>query len=151
MLVRNETDRAEVISKIEGIDLEKQPWDIKAEPHSKSRSTAQNGLLNAWYRDIAKYTGDGFAYTRGFFKWEEGVPILLSRGETSFDNLINAMVGSMTYEQIVELMGTDKIQISSVMKVGEFTDYLTAIEQHCWNQHIPLAQTDDYDISMGIK
>lgn len=151
MLVHNNKERDTVITKILAIDLVKQPWDISAEPHKKTRSIAQNALLYSWYAAIAKHTGEGIAYTRGRYKWEAGVPILLARGEPEFDTLINAIVDKMTYEQIIELFGTDKISITSVMKVTEFTDYLTFIEQDCATRQIPLLKGDEYDLAMGVK
>ena len=150
MIVHNDTDRATVISKINAIKLTK-PWKIDAEPYTADRSTAQNALLNAWYRDIAKHTGEGFAYTRGFMKFTYGVPILLARGEPEFHLLIEAMQEKMTYEQIINLMSGKSVSISSAMNKTEFTDYLTMIEQHCADRQIPLLRGDEYDLAMGIK
>jgi len=148
VILRNDKDRAECIDKINHLKLD-EPWEVKADKFTPKRSTAMNSLLYAWYTAIEKQTGEGIAYTRGWFKWTYGVPILLARGEPEFDNLINAIVNSMQYEQIIELFGTEKIVVSSIMKVPEMLDYLTAIEHFCFDKHIPLARHDDYDYAMG--
>ncbi len=151
MKIYNDATRSECVDKINQLKLD-EPWCVDAYPYKPKRSVAMNALYYAWLSEIAKYTGDGLTYTRGYIKWEFGVPILLARGETEFDNLINSIVNNMQYEQILELFGTESIQISSAMKVPEFLDYLKEIEQYCFNQHIPLAREDDrYNEAMGIK
>ena len=150
MIIRNEKDRETCIAKINHLTLD-EPWEVKADKFKPKRSTAMNSLLYAWYTQIAKTTGEGIEHTRGYLKWEFGAPILLARGEVEFDNLINAIVDKMQYEQIIDLFGTDRIAISSVMKVPEFLDYLTAIEQYCYKRQIPLARNEDYDYVMTGK
>ncbi len=151
MIIRTESDRKECIEKISRINLDK-PWRVDADLFKPSRSIAMNALYYAWLSEISKYTGDGIAYTRGFIKWEYGVPILLARGEPEFNNLIDSIVNNMQYEQIIELFGTESIQVSSAMKVPEFLDYLKNIEEYCFSQHIPLARESDYyNEAMGIK
>ena len=148
MIIANSHDRDLFISKVLEIDLTKNKWEIKAEPYKPKRSVAMNSLLYAWLGEIAKATGEGVEHTRGYLKWEFGVPILLARGEVEFDNLINTIVNSMQYEEIINLFGTSTIAISSAMKVPEFLDYLTAIEQYCFKRQIPLAQDKDYNYAM---
>jgi hypothetical protein len=150
MIIRNDKDREEVIGKINDIDLKK-PWKVDCSPFKPKRSVAMNSLLYAWYSAIAKHTGEGVAYTRGYLKFEYGVPILLARGEAEFDDLINSIVDKMQYEQIVALFGTETIAISSVMKVPEMADYLQHIEHYCQERHIPLLRGDEYDFAFGIK
>ena len=147
MIIRDDKSRQACIDKINSLKLN-EPWEIKADKFKPKRSVAMNSLLYAWYSEIAKTTGEGVEHTRGYLKWEFGVPILLARGEVEFDNLINAIVDKMQYEQIVDLFGTDRIAISSAMKVPEFLDYLTAIEQYCFKRQIPLARNDDYDYAI---
>ena len=150
MIIKTDNDRQVFISKVNDVKLDK-PWLMTAEPYKADRTAAQNALLNKWYQLIAKHTGDGFAYTRGYCKWTFGVPILLARGEPEFNALIDAIVNSMQYEQIIDLMGTEKISVSSDMNKTEFTEYLTMIEQDCANRQIPLLQGDEYNLAMGIK
>ena len=147
MIIRNDKDRETCIAKINHLTLD-DVWEIKADKFKPKRSVAMNALLYAWYSNIAKTTGDGVEHTRGYLKWEFGVPILLARGEVEFDNLINSIVNSMQYEEIINLFGTDRIAISSAMKVPEFLDYLTAIEQYCFKRQIPLARNEDYSYAM---
>ena len=147
MIIRNDNDRKAFIAKVNAVDLNK-PWKMTAEVFKPKRSVAMNSLLYAWLSEIAKTTGEGVEHTRGYLKWEFGVPILLARGEVEFDNLINAIVDKMQYEQIIDLFGTDRIAISSAMKVPEFLDYLTAIQEYCYKRQIPLARNSDYDYAM---
>lgn len=153
MRVANDTDRNNFITRALAVDLSKpREMSVKLwQAPKKDRSAAQNSLLYAWYHQIAKYTHEGYLYTRGRYKWEGGVPILAIRGEAEFDLLIDAIVNCMQYEQIIDLFGTDKIAISSVMKKGEFTDYLRFIEEDCATRQIPLMRGDEYDLALGLK
>ena len=148
MIIKTNTDRDNFITKALAVKLDK-PWKMTAEPYKPKRSVAMNSLLYAWYAAIAEHTGEGIKQTRGYLKWEYGVPILLARGEPEFDNLIGAIIDKMQYEQIISLFGTDKIAVSSAMKVPEMLDYLTHIEHYCADKHIPLLRGDEYDYAMG--
>ena len=147
MIIRDDKSRQACIDKINSLKLS-EPWEIKAQPFKPKRSTAMNSLLYAWISEIAKNTGEGVEHIRGYLKFEFGVPILLARGEVEFDNLINSIVDNMQYEQTIDLFGTDRIAISSVMKVPEFLDYLTNIQEYCYKRHIPLARNSDYNYAM---
>ena len=144
MIISDDKSRQACIDKINSLKLNS-PWEIKAQAFKPKRSVAMNSLLYSWISEIAKTTGEGVEHTRGYLKFEFGVPILLARGEVEFDNLINAIVDKMQYEQIIDLFGTDRIAISSAMKVPEFLDYLTNIEEYCYKRQIPLARNSDYD------
>ena len=150
MIIRTQQDKQDCIDKINRLTLD-EPWEVKADIYKPKRSTAMNSLLYAWYSEIAKTTGEGIEHTRGYLKWEYGVPILLARGEVEFDTLINTIVNSMQYEKIIDLFGTDTIAISSAMKVSEMLDYLTHIEQYAFKRQIPLARTEDYDYAFTGK
>ncbi len=148
MIIRTDSDRSKCIDKINAIPLVKKdgkevPWSIDCSPWKPKRSVAMNSLYYAWLAEIAKYKKWGIAYTRGYIKWEFGVPILLARGEPEFDALIDSIVNNIQYEGIIKLFGTESIQISSAMKVPEMLDYLTNIEQFCFSEHIPLSMDDD--------
>jgi len=147
MIIRTSQDREAFIVKLDKLKLDK-PWQVTAEVYKPKRSVAMNSLLYAWYASIAKYRGVSQSEQRGEFKWEFGVPILLARGEEEFDNLINSIVNSLQYEQIVKLFGTDAIQVTSVFKVPEMLEYLTAIEHYCYEGQIPLLKGDEYNYAM---
>ncbi len=147
MIIRTDSDRSKCIDKINAIPLVKDgkevPWSIDWEIWKPKRSTAMNALYYAWIAEITRYKKWGINYTRGYLKWSYGVPILLARGEPEFHALIDSINNNMQYEEIIKLFGTRSIQISSAMKVPEFLDYLTNIEQFCFSEHIPLSMDDD--------
>ena len=137
MIIRNDQQKAVVVAKIVMLDVSK-VWEIKCAEFKPKRSTAMNSLLYAWYAAMAKHTGEGVKYTRGYLKWEYGVPVLLARGEPEFDLLINCIKKTMQYDEIINLFGTNKIAVSSEMKVPEMLDYLQHVEHHCQAERIPL-------------
>ena len=145
MIIKSDKDRQTFIAKALAVDLEKQPWEFIAHPYKRDRNAEQNALINKSYSIISKHQGWTFRHTRGYYKLEYGVPIILERGEPEFIALINAINDKMTYEQKIDLFGGDSIAITSIMNIKEASEYITRMEHDCFEKGIPCRERSDYD------
>ncbi len=148
MKISTETDRQRVIFKIQGINL-KQPWVVSAEPYKKDRSLAQNRLSFMWYSELGKHSGNGKEYERNYCKFTYGCEIVIEYEEgNTFNAFYEKLINNYTYEECLEAM--EFIQVSSLMKVKAFYDYLTQIERYATEHGWRLTHPDDiYYEAMG--
>ncbi len=141
MILRNDTDRAECIKKIQAIDLAK-PWQIDAAPFKKNRSLAQNKLSFSYYNQLGKATGHGVQYDRNYCKFTFGCPILLADDKDgSFTQFYESIINRLEYEQLIDAM--EFIEVTRLFNVGQFQDYLIQIEQFAFSNHYALIPDDD--------
>ncbi len=151
MLIVTEADRDEFIERAKQVDLSKRPWVFTADHYKPDRSKAQNRLLNKWYAEIGKQSGNGFSYERGYYKLTYGCPILCEANER-FNALYVSLAEIKTYEEMLILFSDDSINVSSIMNIKQFTRYLNEIEQHASERGIRLSHPEDYyNEAMGIK
>ncbi len=151
MLITTEKDREKFFEQAKQVDLSKKPWVFSAEPYKKDRNNAQNRLLYKWLAEIAKQSGNGFAYERGYYKLNVGCPILCESSER-FNELYMALVEVKTYEEMIDLMSDEQINVSSIMKIDQFSEYLSRIEKSASERGFRLSHPDDmYYEAMGIK
>jgi len=151
MLVATEKDRQEFFNKAKEVDLSKKAWVFSAEPFKPDRSLAQNNLLNKWYTEIGRQSKQGFKYERGYYKLNTGCQ-LLAASNKDFSKLYVKLIETYTYEELLEIMGTDIIKVSSLMGVKLFAEYLNEIENSANERGFYLTHPDDcYFEAMGIK
>lgn len=142
MIIRNSDDRKAVISKINAIDLDKQAWRVDCSPFKKDRSLAQNKLSFAYYNQLGKATGHGVQHERNYCKYTFGCPILLADDKDgNFTGFYENLIDTLTYEHLVDAM--EFIEVTRLFNVGQFQDYLVAIEQYAALNQYPLIADDD--------
>jgi len=151
MLITTEKDRQIFIKKAIEVDLLKKPWVFEAKPFKKDRNVAQNRLLYKWLNEIAMQSGNGFGHERGFYKFNYGCPILC-RDDDDFNQVYMALVEIYNYEEMISIMSTGVISVSSIMKIKQCAEYLTSIEQSAFERGFQLTHPDDYFYeAMGIE
>jgi len=149
MLITNEAQRSAFIAKANKVDLSKKSWLFEAKPFEPKRSDSQNRLLNLWYTEIGKQSGNGFSYERNFYKFTYGAPILV-RDNQEFAEFYGELVANLEHEMCIQAI--QFIQVSSIMKVKQFTEYLNNIDQNSIERGFHLSKPDDiYFQAMGIK
>ncbi len=151
VIIRTQEDKDEVALKIQSINLGKQAWRVDAEPYKPSRSLAQNKLAFRYYRLLGKATGNGEQYERLYCKYEFGCPILLADDKDgAFTTFYETLINTLEYEQLVDSM--EFVDITKLFKVGQFQDYLVAIEQYAAkNQYALMTDNDLRSEAFGIK
>lgn len=105
MIIRTDTDKAEVIEEIQALNLSK-PWKVIIELYKKSRSLAQNRLYFMWITGIGKKLG--------YFTDEMHMVLALK--------FLPPVTVEWGGRKIVSAKST------SSLNVKEFTDYLNQIE-----------------------
>ena len=107
---------------------------IKMTPGAK-RSLDQNALVNVWYGDVAKQTGDIAPSVRRFCKLTYGIPIL-SRdpGHCRFyERYLHQM---FDYEEKLNMM--DYFAVTSIMTVPQLREYLDTMQKEFGAQGVIL-------------
>ncbi len=149
MLIRTHQDILLAIRHILSIDLDKTAvWEVMGKPYKRNRSSAQNRLSHKWYAELGKHTGHGKEQERNYCKFTYGCPILIENdGTGEFTSFYEKLIDTYDYEQCTSAMGF--IQITSLMKVKGFTDYLNMVEQYGIERGIMLSKPDEYGEAMG--
>jgi hypothetical protein len=132
--------------------------ELIVRPHDPTvdRSTAQNALAFAWYKDIAGQVGDSPSGIRSYCKLHLGVAILkegTSKICRQFAEQYDTIIRPLPYEKKLELMLPPiELPITSLMNSKQFTAYLDAIHVHFTAQGVALQSNDDlYLQAMGVK
>lgn len=140
MIVSTPTEMEAFIAKCRDVKITK-PWLMTAEPYKKNRSLAQNRLSFSYYISLGKATGNGTKYERNYCKYTFGIPILMADKDSGFDEFFGNLIDNLEYEQLIDAM--EFIEVSRLFKVGQFQDYLLAIEHYAFDNHYPLMADED--------
>ena len=117
-------------------------WLLVFKQHQERRRDAQNRLVNVFYSQIAKQSGHGVDYERGYYKWTYGCPIL-ARDDVIFNSIWCSLKERYTYEECIAIMATDHIRVSSEMTVKQCAEYLTEIKNNAESRGIILTSNED--------
>ena len=80
-----------------------------------------------------------------------GCPILCEVSD-KFNELYGVLVSEKTYEELIDLMADEMINVSSIMGSKQFTEYLSGIEEYANKNGYHLTHPEDYYFeAMGIK
>ncbi len=139
----------EAIEKLKLFKLTR-PIEVISRIYKLTRNNAQNRLLYKWYAEIAKQSGNGIDHERNTLKFRYGCLILCRNDKNEhFRGFYEKLIDMYNYEDCVESMVF--ISVSSLMNVGEFTDYLKQIECYAINHGYHLTKPDEYKKAMGKK
>ncbi|RMD90728.1 MAG: hypothetical protein D6811_10180 [Alphaproteobacteria bacterium] len=127
-LVRTEFDRKRLIDLIGKAKL---PLSVRWES-GRARSIDQNALQWKWAQEVAVQLGDtDAADVQARWKLVHGVPIL--REDDDFREVYDARIKPLPYEAKIAMMRLG-FPVSRMMKVGQMTRYLDAIQRECAEQ-----------------
>lgn len=143
MIVKTEEDRQQAIALIKSWSLDK-VMEVIGREYKKNRTAAQNALAAIWCRDRGKSTGHGEEYERCYCKLTFGVPIMLRDKDFA---VAWFPYQAHTYER--QLSAMKIIDVTSLMSVAEFTEYLTKLQQDSHEHGIGISRPNMYDEAMG--
>lgn len=118
------------------------PIQVIIEEVKKDRNLAQNSLIAKLYTEIGKQSGNGFAYERGFYKFNLGCPILV-RDSQDFAEFYNTLLDLYEYEEMIKVMSTNIISVSSLMNIKQASEYIDNIYQSAHERGIYLSKEED--------
>lgn len=107
------------------LEQRKRPFTVEV-TDGRDRSAEQNRLSQKWYTEIAEQTGEDREDVRARCKLECGVPIL-RRDKPDFKRVYNRTLLHLTYEEKVEFIRYTEMQVTSLLNVGQMTEYLDAV------------------------
>ena len=119
------------------------PCLVTIQEYKKDRNLAQNRLINKCYTEIGKHNkGNGYAYERGFYKFNLGCPILV-RDSADFAAFYNTLLELYEYEEMIKVMSTEIISVSSLMNIKQCSEYIDNIYQSAHERGIYLSKEED--------
>ena len=107
------------------LDGRKRPFTVEI-TEGRDRTTEQNALSHKWYGEIAYQTGEDREDVRARCKLECGVPIL-RRDKPKFRDVYNRTLLRCSYEEKVDFIRYTEMQVTSLMNVGQMSEYLDAV------------------------
>ena len=107
------------------LDQRKQPFTVDI-TEGRDRSTEQNNLSHKWYGEIAEQTGEDREEVRARCKLELGVPIL-RRDKPKFREVYNQTLLHLSYDQKLDFVRYTEMSVTSLMNVGQMTEYLDLV------------------------
>lgn len=114
------------------------PCEVTVQPYKSKRSSAQNRLYWKWLSEIAQQmevlNKDGVLEKHDKEDWHD-----LCRMKWLGVKVVS--IGDKEYPR--------PAKSTTKLKVGEFADYLTQIEEHFLSKGVALTFTDDYGTAMG--
>jgi len=113
--------------------------ELTGRKYKKNRTAAQNALFAIWCRDRANQTGHGEVYERCLAKLSFGVPIM--QRHEDFAKLWQPY-SIMPYEFQLDAMKI--VDVTSLMKVTEMNECMTAYEDDCHDNGIHLTKPKMY-------
>lgn len=107
------------------LDGLKRPFSVDI-TEGRNRSDEQNKLSHKWYGEIAEQTGEDREDVRARCKLECGIPIL-RRDKPKFREVYNHTLLHLAYEQKVDFIRYTEMQVTSLLNVGQMSEYLDAV------------------------
>ena len=151
--LRNKIDADHIITAL--LKLRPTPdkqYFVKVSLKGEGRRDKQNRLSFMWYSERGEQSGHGKEFERNYCKYTYGTAILLaddSGDNDHFIELFSHLINTLTYEQLVDAM--EFIEVTSLMSVKQFAEYLTDVERDAAQQGCQLTNPlYEYDISMGL-
>lgn len=133
---------------LQGLDYEK-PWMVEIKPWTEKRRTKQNNLSFIWYKERAEFFYNTPDYEHRYCKFHFGCPILCAEND-EFLSFYESVMILPEYEEQIEAM--KYIDVTSLMTVKQFAEYLNTIERESAHEGCILSRPDDaYWEAMGVK
>lgn len=107
------------------LDQRKRPFTVDI-TEGRDRSTEQNNLSHKWYGEIAEHTGEDREEVRARCKLEHGIPIL-RRDKEKFREVYNRTLLHLTYAEKLAFVRYTEMAVTSMMNVGQMTEYLDLV------------------------
>ena len=119
----------------------------------EQRRDKQNRLYYHWLRQIAYQSENSEEYERGYYKWTYGCPILAEEDEWFNENVYLKLMDTYTYEEIIDVMGKETINVTSLMTVKQMNRYIMEMKADAEKREIVLTDLDDiyYQLTYGAK
>ncbi|WP_077929244.1 recombination protein NinB [Wohlfahrtiimonas populi] len=98
----------------------------------EDRSKAQNRLMHQWFKDIHNMTNHGLEFESGRCKYAYFLPVMASSEDEEVRDqylLIKEIEKLRDYEYVCKALGASAISSTSMLKVKEFAQALTAMQQ----------------------
>ena len=117
---------------------------VKVSLQAEGRRDKQNRLSFMWYSERGEQSGHGKEYERNYCKYTYGCPVLLaddSGNNDQFIELYTHLINTLNYEQLIDAM--EFIEVTSLMSVKQFAEYLTDVERDAAQQGWQLTHPDD--------
>lgn len=98
----------------------------------EDRSKAQNRLMHRWFKDINNMTNHGLEFESGRCKYAYFLPVMAASEDDEVREqylLIKEIEKIRGYEYICKALGRSAIQSTSMLKVKEFAQAMTAMQQ----------------------
>lgn len=117
---------------------------VKVSLKGEGRRDKQNRLSFMWYAELAKQSGNGKEHERNYCKYTFGCTILMAddTGDNDhFIELFSHLINTLTYEQLINAM--EFIEVTSLMSVQQFAEYLTDIDRYAVKQGWQLTHPSD--------
>lgn len=121
------------------VPTESSPYTVTVKQEDEARSLKQNRLSFLWYRLRGTMTGHGTDYEREICKLLYGVPIL--REDKDFNEFYHYALSPLEYDQQRKAMAY--VPVTRLMKVGQFAEYLEAIDRESAAIGIVLPHPED--------
>ncbi len=107
------------------LDQRKRPFTVEV-TDGRDRTTEQNKLAFKWYGEIKDQTGESVEDIRARCKLEIGVPIL-RRDSDAFRKTYDRLIRPLDYEDKLALIRDTDMPVTSLMKVGQMTEYMDEV------------------------
>lgn len=145
-------DLVKAFGELKTVDLTK-PHTLTFKEGKPRRRDLLNRLQHHWLAELAEQTGYGKEYWRGYCKWEFGCPILARDDEWFQANIHDQFMCTYTYEEIIDIMGTNVISVTSEMSDKQMSEYLTDVRNHANSQGYRLTDKNDmfFEALYGAK
>lgn len=123
------------------LDQRKLPLTVDV-TEGRDRSREQNALSHKWYAEISDQSGEHREEARARCKLECGVAIL-RRANPDFRRVYNFALLHLSYEQKIEYIRYSQMAVTSLMNVGQMSDYLESVFQRHAAKGIVLTIPED--------
>lgn len=120
--VKNEDEFALLTIYLKG---RKRPFTVEI-TDGRDRSAEQNRLSHKWYAEISDQTGEDREDVRARCKLEIGIPILRAAHER-FRATYDRVVKPLTYREKLELIRDTEMPVTSLMNVGQMSEYMDIV------------------------
>jgi len=102
-----------------------------------------NRLYYHWIGELAKQSDYGPEYWRGHCKWDLACPILARDDQWFYENIYDPFMENYTYEQIINIMGTEAIAVTRLMSNEQMSEFLTYVRDYYSAEGFVLTDKND--------
>lgn len=137
--LREESDIGKCIDALMNVDLD-EPRQMIIQNAEGRRRSVQNALMWMWNTYVASQTGESKETVHSRCKLTIGVPILAAN-DPVFGQTIEKALEGLTYPERFKII--ERMDVTSLMTVSEFSQYLKDYEETHADAGIPLPHPED--------